>query len=370
MSFGRDADQVRAWQGYVMELVRTEGAAKRTTARLASLGVNGAGLTVMLAVFASTGGLTGLEAVVAGGTSAVGHKLLEALLGDQAVRALAARARDDLMERVDDLLRDEGDRFAARHRGQGARSGGARAAPRRDRRRQTRLVTLDLDRRLTALAEAARVAEGRLEPEEVERARRVTEKAGARLGLGIESTVVALAGPTGAGKSLLFNALSGDRARRSRPSPPDDIRGAGGQSGETARIRCSTGSRSSGATGSTGTDSNGLVLLDLPDFDSVETAHRLEVDRIVELADLLVWVVEPQKYADAALHDGYLRRSRHPCRRDGRRPQPGRPPLVERGRPRREDATAVARRGRAAATRPCSSSRRARAQGSTTSESS
>ena len=89
-----------------------EGAAKRTTARLASLGVNGAGFTVMLAVFASTGGLTGLEAVVAGGTSAVGHKLLEALLGDQAVRALAARARDDLMERVDDLLREEAERFA------------------------------------------------------------------------------------------------------------------------------------------------------------------------------------------------------------------------------------------------------------------
>ena len=95
-----------------MELVRTEGAAKRSTARLASLGVNGAGLTVMLAVFASTGGITGLEAVVAGGTSAVGHKLLEALLGDQAVRSLAARARDDLVERVDGLLRDEADRFA------------------------------------------------------------------------------------------------------------------------------------------------------------------------------------------------------------------------------------------------------------------
>jgi hypothetical protein len=106
-------DQVRDWQGYVMELVRTEGAAKRTTARLASLGVNGAGLTVMLAVFASTGGITGLEAVVAGGTSAVGHKLLEALLGDQAVRSLAARARDDLVERVDRLLRDESDRFTA-----------------------------------------------------------------------------------------------------------------------------------------------------------------------------------------------------------------------------------------------------------------
>ena len=52
----------------------------------------------------------------------------------------------------------------------------------------------------------------------------------------------------------------------------------------------------------------GLVLLDLPDFDSVEAAHRLEVDRIVELVDVLLWVVEPQKYADASLHDGYLRR--------------------------------------------------------------
>ncbi|CAA9283233.1 MAG: putative ATP-binding membrane protein, partial [uncultured Corynebacteriales bacterium] len=52
---------------------------------------------------------------------------------------------------------------------------------------------------------------------------------------------------------------------------------------------------------------DGLVLLDLPDFDSVREAHRLEVDRLVELVDLLVWVLDPQKYADAALHDRYLR---------------------------------------------------------------
>jgi hypothetical protein len=104
---------VRAWQGYVMELVRREGAAKRTTARLASLGVNGAGLTVMLAVFAHTGGLTGVEAVVAGGTSALGQKVLKALFGDQAVRELAAKARGDLVERADQLLRAEAGRFDA-----------------------------------------------------------------------------------------------------------------------------------------------------------------------------------------------------------------------------------------------------------------
>src|SRR5207253_3491564 len=51
----------------------------------------------------------------------------------------------------------------------------------------------------------------------------------------------------------------------------------------------------------------GLVLLDLPDHDSTAVMQRLEVDRLVGLVDLLVWVVDPQKYADEALHRGYLR---------------------------------------------------------------
>jgi hypothetical protein len=51
----------------------------------------------------------------------------------------------------------------------------------------------------------------------------------------------------------------------------------------------------------------GLVLLDLPDHDSTEVAHRLEVDRLSGVVDLLVWVLDPQKYADAALHDRYIR---------------------------------------------------------------
>jgi energy-coupling factor transporter ATP-binding protein EcfA2 len=106
-------DEVRAWQGVVFDLVREEGASKRATARLASLGVNGAGLTVMLAVFAHTGGLTGAEVVVAGGTSAVGQKVLEAIFGDQAVRTLAAQAREDLFARVERLLREDSARFDA-----------------------------------------------------------------------------------------------------------------------------------------------------------------------------------------------------------------------------------------------------------------
>lgn len=103
--------EIRAWQGQVLELVKAEGSQKRTMARLASFGTNGAGLVLMLAVFAQTGGLSGVEFLVAGGTSAAGQKVLEAVFGDNAVRALATRARADLLERVEALLHSEQQRF-------------------------------------------------------------------------------------------------------------------------------------------------------------------------------------------------------------------------------------------------------------------
>jgi hypothetical protein len=107
------AAEVRAWQGHVLDLVRSEGAGKRSTARVLSLGVNGAGLVVMVAVFAHTGGLTGGEVAVAGGTSALGQRLLEAVFGDSAVRSLAAKAREDLRTRADRVLGAEQARFDA-----------------------------------------------------------------------------------------------------------------------------------------------------------------------------------------------------------------------------------------------------------------
>jgi energy-coupling factor transporter ATP-binding protein EcfA2 len=107
----RTRDEVRDWQGFVFELVRREASEKRTTARLASLGVNGLGLTVMLAVFVHTGGLTGAEVAIAGGTSALSQKLLEAIFGDQAVRTMAASARAELLRRTETLLEGEAARF-------------------------------------------------------------------------------------------------------------------------------------------------------------------------------------------------------------------------------------------------------------------
>lgn len=104
---------VRVWQGEVLELVRAEGADRRQLAKLASYGVNGAGSVLIVALFAQTGGLTGGEIAIAGGTAALSQKVLEAVFGDQAVRSLAARARDALLLHVDALLDADAARFRA-----------------------------------------------------------------------------------------------------------------------------------------------------------------------------------------------------------------------------------------------------------------
>ena len=100
----RVARTVREWQGYVLELVRSEGGDRRTTARVLSYGVNGLGVLLMLVVFSHTAGLTGAEVGIAGGTAVVAQRLLEAVFGDQAVRTLAAKARKDLIRRAHDVL--------------------------------------------------------------------------------------------------------------------------------------------------------------------------------------------------------------------------------------------------------------------------
>ena len=105
------AEHIRGWQRRVLELVAAERADKRTTGRMLSFGVNGIGSALMVALFAQTGGLTGGEIAIAGGTAALSHKVLEALFGDQAVRELTATARADLVTRIDELLAIEADRF-------------------------------------------------------------------------------------------------------------------------------------------------------------------------------------------------------------------------------------------------------------------
>ncbi|TWD82684.1 hypothetical protein FB561_3824 [Kribbella amoyensis] len=104
---------VREWQGYVLDLVRQEGADKRSTARILAYGVNGLGLSLMIVIFASTAGLSGAEVGVGAGTAVVGQKLLEAVFGDQAVRTLVAKARENLDDRVHALMDAEFARYLA-----------------------------------------------------------------------------------------------------------------------------------------------------------------------------------------------------------------------------------------------------------------
>jgi GTPase SAR1 family protein len=110
--FRERADRaVRDWQEQLLDTVRTEGADKRTTARVLAYGVNGLAVTLMVVAFAGTGGLVGAEIGIAGGSAVVGQKILEAVFGDQAVRRLAAQARDDLLDRVRALLDSEKARY-------------------------------------------------------------------------------------------------------------------------------------------------------------------------------------------------------------------------------------------------------------------
>ena len=106
---------VRAWQGDVLELVRTEGADRRTRARLLSLGVNAVGVALMIVVFASTAFIpTGLEVGAGAATAVVGQKLLETLFGDEAVRRMARVARERLTTRLDELVAERAGPFQER----------------------------------------------------------------------------------------------------------------------------------------------------------------------------------------------------------------------------------------------------------------
>ena len=107
------AEQIRLWQGSVLEMIREEGADKRKRARFLSLGVNATAVMLMVAAFSLTGGITGIEVGIAGGSGVVGTKLLESIFGEDAVRRMATRARTDLLERMADLLTEHAQPFTA-----------------------------------------------------------------------------------------------------------------------------------------------------------------------------------------------------------------------------------------------------------------
>jgi hypothetical protein len=197
-----------------------------------------------------------------------------------------------------------------------------------------RLSERSLSRRLDALAELIRIGRARQGQGEdqppgpgqndeavagfsqalLDDADAVIKRAGERLRLSGNHTVVALAGGTGSGKSTLFNALSGATF-----SPPGVTRpttrhvhacvwGMQGAAPLLDWLNVQRRHRYARASvlDSGESDLDGLILLDLPDHDSVVTASMAAVDRLAKLADMVIWVLDPQKYADAAVHNRYL----------------------------------------------------------------
>ncbi|WP_181518594.1 GTPase, partial [Micromonospora noduli] len=171
--------------------------------------------------------------------------------------------------------------------------------------------------RLDAVRRFLTAVDGLLPDADLVPAHTVVERAGTRLALSRDHTVVALAGATGSGKSSLFNALaqlelSPVGVRRPTTGVTHacvwgPLEGANHLLDWIGVLPRHRFVRESALDADDETALHGLILLDLPDFDSVQRSHRLEVDRLLGLVDQVVWVVDPQKYADRVIHDSYLR---------------------------------------------------------------
>jgi GTP-binding protein EngB required for normal cell division len=148
-------------------------------------------------------------------------------------------------------------------------------------------------------------------------AQAVLDRAGGRLSLSRSHTVVALAGATGSGKSSVFNALAGAELSPVGLRRPTTGRthaavfGAMDGTDEDAHALLDWLGVDLRLAGRSTPTLPGLVLLDLPDIDSVERAHFVEADRLLELVDLIVWVLDPQKYADLTVHRRFRETFQH-----------------------------------------------------------
>lgn len=163
--------------------------------------------------------------------------------------------------------------------------------------------------RVRSLSAAVDLAAGRLDDAMLAEAGRVVNHVDRRLAFAGDDTVIALAGATGSGKSSLFNAISGTRLAEpglKRPTTHQAMAAYWGAELPSELFDWLEVPRRHLVRGDE-TAMNGLILMDLPDHDSTVAANRAEVDRLVQLVDMLIWVVDPQKYADAALHNNYLR---------------------------------------------------------------
>ena len=186
--------------------------------------------------------------------------------------------------------------------------------------------------RIDALRRASDALAPMLDQSGLDRTREVLARAGERRALSAEHTVIGLFGATGSGKSSLVNALVGQdiaRAAVRRPTTSQPLAGIVGEDGANALLdwlevperhvldgagedspllRALDGPARRGRGRDAGDTPHrpGVILLDLPDLDSYSEGNRAIARRMAGLVDVLVWVTDPQKYADAALHRDFV----------------------------------------------------------------
>ena len=215
------------------------------------------------------------------------------------------------------------------------------------------VATSPFARSVASLKDAISYGEGRVPETVLLDAAETLERLSQRRELSTEHTVIGFFGATGSGKSTLFNAIAGQNIALSAPTRPttstvqaaiweaegseelldwlgidkrvypqtqalaaegETTEGNGAGGGVAApnavtepapglfnRIRRAVGGR-----GEMRTRTGGLILLDMPDFDSVTTTNRDLAARMMRYVDVLVWVVDPQKYADAVIHRDFM----------------------------------------------------------------
>lgn len=229
-----------------------------------------------------------------------------------------------------------------------------KAAERHTERGATPAVaTSPFARSVASLKDAISYGEGRVPETVLLDAAETLERLSQRRELSTEHTVIGFFGATGSGKSTLFNAIAGQNIALSAPTRPTTstvqaaIWEAEGSEelldwlgidkrvypqtqalaaeGETTEGNKATGGvaapntvtepapglfnrirRAVGGRGEMRTRTGGLILLDMPDFDSVTTTNRDLAARMMRYVDVLVWVVDPQKYADAVIHRDFM----------------------------------------------------------------
>ena len=183
----------------------------------------------------------------------------------------------------------------------------------------TGLAHSRLPARLASLQELTMIGSGRtgsegFSQELLTEAETLLRRSGERMRMSASHTVVALAGGTGSGKSSLFNALAGANfspAGVTRPTTKHSHACVWGMEGAAPLLDWLGVQRRHRYARASALDDGeasltGMLLLDLPDHDSVVTGSAALVDRLVKLADMLVWVLDPLKYADASVHRRYL----------------------------------------------------------------